>query len=101
MKRALLVLVAAVATSGCGISWGSAEYADEFGELSGRYPPEAHGAALGLARTVAVVMLLFVVWLAADVRLRGADRRQQGPALLTAAGFVVVLLGGWLAAAAS
>lgn len=101
MKRAALLVTAALAMSGCGIRWSSAEYADEFGELSGRYPPEAHAAADGLARTVAVVVLVFVVWLAADMRLRGADRRQQGPALLIAAGFVVVLLGGWLVAAAS
>ncbi len=64
-------------------------------DLESRYPIALEEARTGLARSVAVTLVLFTGWLAGDVTRRGPGRGQQGGALLTAGVVVGVLLVGW------
>lgn len=66
------------------------------GDCESRYPISVRAARDGMARAVAIGLVLFVVWLAVDVATRGRGRRHQGGALLSAASLAGVLPVAWL-----
>jgi hypothetical protein len=68
------------------------------GDCESRYPISVRVARDGMARAVAIGLVLFVVWLAVDVATRGGGREHQGGALLSAACLSGVLVVAWLVA---
>ncbi len=66
------------------------------GDCESRYPMSVRAARDGMARAVAIGLVVFVVWLAVDVTTRGRGRQQHGGALLSAAAVTGVLVAAWL-----
>lgn len=96
MRRALAATVLAIllATPACAPTY-SAEYI-EGSDLQTRYPDALEEARRGWGITTALALGLFAMWLAADLSLRGTDRRNQGASLVSAAAITGGLLGAWL-----
>ena len=96
MRRAgrRLVLVAlALALAGAACTAPTDDFADiEGSDSESRYPVAVQEARDGLIRAAAMALVLFTAWLAVDVVRRGSERSRQGPALLTAALLVGVLV---------
>ena len=90
MRRAALLLPLALGAAGCATTH---HYADiEASDSETRYPVAVREARDGLTRAAAMALVLFTGWLAVDVARRGAERRRQGAAVLTAAALVGTLL---------
>ena len=96
MRRALAaaVLAIALAAPGCAPTY-RADYIDG-SDLQSRYPNALAEARHGWAIVATLTLGLFTVWLVADLALRGADRRSQGAALVSAAAITAALLAAWL-----
>jgi hypothetical protein len=96
VRRALAgaLLAVALAAPGC-VPTFRADHIDGT-DLQTRYPNALEEARRGWAITAALALGLLTVWLAADVALRGADRSNQGGALISAAAVAGALLVAWV-----
>ena len=99
MRRALAAaaLAVALATSGCVPTYQASDI--DGSDLQTRYPDALDEARRGWAITTAAALLLFAMWLAADLGLRGTGQRNQGGAVICAAAIAGGLLVAWLVTA--
>ena len=89
----LALAALALALAGAACIAPTHQYADiEGSDSESRYPVAVDEARDGLTRAAAMALVLFTGWLAVDVARRGRQRSRQGPALLTAALIVGVLV---------